>query len=215
MDVSIIIPAYQSGKYLSRAIRSAIDQNYPKNKYEIIVIDDGSTDNTSDIAKTYIEDIRYFRHDHNKGLPSARNTGLKLAKGRYVVNLDSDDYMHKDLLKVGSLFLSLNISLDAVSFDYYIVDDNENHLEYLSAEEFPIACGIMFRKEQLIDIGLYDETFLIHEDQDLRKRFLTKYKIYNIPVPLYRYRRHENNMTNNKENVEKYLKKLNNKYGNK
>jgi len=212
MQVSIIIPTYQGEKYLSRAIRSAIDQNYPRDKYEIIVIDDGSTDNTSKILNTFKDDIRIFRHTENKGLSAARNTGLIHAKGRYIINLDSDDYLHEEILTVGTLFLNLNTDIDAISFDYYIVDKHEKHIKRISANKQPIACGIMFRKEQLIEIGLYDEKFLAREDEDLRKRFLHKYKIYNIPLPLYRYRRHEANLTNNSNEMEKYLKKLKEKH---
>ena len=69
----------------------------------------------------------------------------------------------------------------------------------------------MFRTEQLIDIGLYDEDFLLHEEKDLRIRFLRKYSIERIPLPLYRYRRHHDNITNNDKNDLLFTEKLNNK----
>ncbi len=78
--------------------------------------------------------------------------------------------------------------------------------------EEPIACGIMFRIEQLIDAGLYDENFLAREDEDLRIRFLEKYKIERVAVPLYRYRRHENNLTNNKSKMKDYSQMLKSKH---
>ncbi len=159
MDASIIIPTYQCEKYISRAIRSALNQNFPKNDFEIIVIDDGSTDNTPNILKSFNKDIKVITFDKNKGLAAARNSGLRIARGRFVINLDADDYMHQDLLKVGILFLTLNNDIDAVSFDYIITDEHENHIERKSCKKDPIACGIMFRKEQLIEIGLYDEVF--------------------------------------------------------
>ena len=62
----------------------------------------------------------------------------------------------------------------------------------------------MFRKEKLVDIGLYDVKFLVREDEDLRKRFLMKYNIQNIEFPLYRYRKHESNITNNQVLMDKY-----------
>jgi glycosyltransferase involved in cell wall biosynthesis len=212
MQVSIIIPTYQGEKYLSRSIRSAIDQSYPRELYEIVVIDDGSTDNSAQVLKTYGDDIRLLRHKKNLGLPAARNTGLKNAKGRFVLNLDADDYLHDDILTVGALFLNMNNDFDAVSFDYFLVDDNENHIQRLSADINPIACGIMFRKEKIIDIGLYDEKFLVREEEDLRKRFLKKYTIQNIELPLYRYRRHDNNMTNNFKMMEEYKSILRTKH---
>ena len=73
----------------------------------------------------------------------------------------------------------------------------------------------MFRIDQLIEIGLYDESFLIKEEEDLRIRFLKKYKISRLQLPLYRYRKHDNNITGDFENVKKYEKKLNFKHKNK
>lgn len=74
--------------------------------------------------------------------------------------------------------------------------------------ESPIACGIMFKTEQIIEIGLYDEDFLLHEERDLRIRFLKKYNIYRLELPLYRYRKHENNITGNKKEMDHYMSSL-------
>ena len=71
----------------------------------------------------------------------------------------------------------------------------------------------MFRKEQLLDIGLYDESFKCHEDRELRFRFEQKYKIHRLELPLYRYRRHESNMTNNSQEMDLYSKRLIAKHG--
>jgi hypothetical protein len=70
----------------------------------------------------------------------------------------------------------------------------------------------MFRIDQLIDIGLYDEGFFAREEEDLRIRFLEKYSIFRVQLPLYRYRRHENNLTNNSTHMQEYSEKLNNKH---
>ena len=212
MVVSIIIPSYQSEKYLSRAIRSAVDLNYDSKLYEIIVVNDGSTDNTKSVLETFSDDIVIINHETNKGLPAARNTGLQRAKGRYVINLDSDDYLHHDILKVGTLFLDLNTDMSAVAFDYVIVVDKERHITRVSAKDKPIACGIMFRKEAIIDIGLYDEGFLLREEEDLRIRFEKKYCIHNVPLPLYRYRRHDNNITNDSDLMNEFKGRLDRKH---
>jgi hypothetical protein len=79
--------------------------------------------------------------------------------------------------------------------------------------ERPIGCGIMFRHQHLIDIGLYDDTLLMHEDRDLRLRFLEKYGIARVELPLYRYRRHNGNMTNDTSASEAYERKLREKHG--
>ena len=89
--VSIIIPVYNSGKYLSETIHSALQQTW-KNK-EIIIIDDGSVDNSLTIAKTFERDILHVFHQENKGASAARNYGLSKAKGDYIQFLDSDDIL--------------------------------------------------------------------------------------------------------------------------
>jgi len=131
-----------------------------------------------------------------------------------VVFIDADDYIQKDMLLVQKTFLTENNKLDAVSVDYYLVDERGTHIEHVSAEEKPIACGIMFRKDLLYDVGLYDENFRAREDEDLRIRFLKKYKIFNIPLPLYRYRRHNSNLTNDIRKMLEYKSYLEKKHKN-
>jgi hypothetical protein len=135
-----------------------------------------------------------------------------LALGRFVVNLDADDYIDENLLLVESLYLGLNPEWDAVACDYYLVDQKEKHIKRISVKDKPIACGVMFKKDLLFEIGLYDKKFRMHEDEDIRKRFEKKYRIHYIELPLYRYRRHDKNMTNNKSLMAKYAKKLEKKY---
>jgi len=210
--VSVIITSYNYERYVERAIRSCLDQSLPKSQYEVILINDCSTDNTKKVLENYASDIRIFNLESNIGLAAARNFGIKKAKGQFVIFLDADDYIHHDLLSVLQLFLTENSSLDAVASDYLLVDERGNHIEHVSAEKKPIACGIMFRKDFIIDIGLYDETFRAREEEDLRIRFLKKYNIYNIILPLYRYRRHGENLTDNKQEMDKYKSHLDNKH---
>lgn len=212
MLVTVIITAHNYARYLERAIRSVISQSLERNSYEIIVVDDHSTDETPQILDNYKEEARIFRMEQNVGLAEARNFGIRKARGQYVMFLDADDYIQYDLLKVQSVFLTENNRLDAVSVDYYLVNDFGDHLERVSAQEKPIACGIMFRKDKLFDVGLYDVSFRAREDEDMRIRFLKKFNIYNIILPLYRYRRHDNNLTNNAEEMEKYKQKLDEKH---
>lgn len=208
MLISLIITNFNYARYLERAIRSALYQSIDKSKYEIIVVDDASTDESLNILKNYEDDIRIIRFEKNRGLSAARNEGIKKAKGQFVVFLDSDDYIHNDLLKIQSLFLVENNSINAVSVDYYYVDEKGNHLKHVNAEIKPIACGIMFRKDLLFDIGLYDETFRAREEEDLRIRFIKKYSVYNIILPLYRYRMHQNNLTKNKKIMSSHSTRL-------
>lgn len=210
--LSVIITAYNYEKYIERCLRSVMDQSLPKSEYEIIVVNDASSDNTEKILDNYKDVARIFNLKKNVGLSAARNFGVKKARGQFVVFLDADDYIQRDMLLIQKTFLQENNTLDAVSVDYYLVDERGNHLKYVNAEMNPIACGIMFRKDHLIDIGLYDETFKACEDEDLRIRFLKKYKIFNIILPLYRYRMHDKNLTKDKKKMDEYKKKLKNKH---
>ena len=102
------------------------------------------------------------------------------------------------------MHLGLNESIDSVSCDYQIVDKYEKVIGIKSWSDEPIGCGIMFRIEHIIELGLYDEKMKLHEDKDLLIRFLKKYNIYNVPIPLYRYRKHEKNITNQNNEMKIY-----------
>lgn len=212
MNVSIIITCYNYGRYIERAIRSCIEQSMPKNTFEIIVVNDCSTDETSEVLENFTDECRVFNLEKNVGLSAARNFGIRKAKGQFVVFLDADDYIQKDLIYIQKTFLAENNSIDAISTNYFLVDEKGTHIEHVNAEEQPIACGIMFRKDLLFDIGLYDESFRAREEEDLRKRFLDKHSIYNLILPLYRYRKHGSNLTENKEVMDKHAKKLKEKH---
>ena len=104
--ISLIITTYNYGHYLERAIRSALDQTIDKDQYEVIIIDDASTDHTSQILENYKEDIRSIRFEKNNGLSAARNEGIRKAKGQFIVFLDADDYIQRDLLYIQKVFLN-------------------------------------------------------------------------------------------------------------
>src|SRR5262249_20965766 len=163
--------------------------------YQVIVVDDGSTDATRRIADTFGEGVTVTSNEVQLGLPASLNRGLKGAHTRFVVRVDADDYVHHDFVRVLSLFLDLNPYMDAAACDYYTVDGHEEHLEHVNCLERPIGCGIMFRKDRLIELGLYDESFLMAEDLDLRLRFQRRWQMHRVELPLYRYRLHGENMT--------------------
>ena len=100
MTVSIIITCYNYGRYIERAIRSCIEQSMPNSNYEILVINDCSTDETTSVLENFKDDCRIFNLTENIGLSAARNFGIKKAKGQFVVFLDADDYLQKDLIYV-------------------------------------------------------------------------------------------------------------------
>jgi glycosyltransferase involved in cell wall biosynthesis len=193
-DVAIVMAAHDEERYIERALRSCLAQSAPHSSYDVLVIDDGSTDATASIARSFGE-VTVLSNEVQLGLPASLNRGLKFAHSRFVVRVDADDYVHQDFVRVLSLYLELNPHMDAVACDYLTVDEHEEHFERVNCAERPIGCGVMFRKERLIELGLYDESFLMAEDLDLRLRFEKRWEMHRIELPLYRYRLHSQNMT--------------------
>ena len=193
--VSVIIPVYNQEAFIGRCLRSLLHQGLEHSAYEIIVVNDGSTDRTDYALSLFVDPddsvVRVLSLDSNMGLPAALNYGIERSRGSYIVRVDSDDFVNYNFLNFLYTYLKFNTNADAVACDYLMVDDDENVLESMSAIKEPIACGIMFKKEHLVEIGMYDESFLRHEERELRIRFEKKYKIDHLNIPLYRYRRHD------------------------
>jgi glycosyltransferase involved in cell wall biosynthesis len=211
--VSVIVAAYNQEKFIGRCLRSLLHQTLPQSSYEIIVVNDGSTDRTPYALELFHDAIHTITNDQNRGLPASINRGILAAKAQYIVRVDADDYVNANFLNFLHFFLDQNPNVDAVACDYWLFNDTEEWLERVDCSQRPIACGILFRKQQLIDIGLYDEAFRCHEDQDLRIRFEQKYSVTRLELPLYRYRRHENNLTNNADAMEHHRLGLIRKHG--
>ena len=210
--VSIIVPAHNEEKFIGRCIRSLLSMKFPRKDFEIIVINDNSSDHTSRVLKTFDEELIIINNSKQLGLPASLNKGIRHAKGRYIIRVDADDYVHSEYINILSMHLGYNESIDSVCCDYQLVDKDEKIISIKKWFEEPIGCGIMFRIEDIIDLGLYDEKMKFHEDKDLLIRFLKDHNIYSVPIPLYRYRRHDSNITNQKEEMSSYLKILKKKF---
>ncbi|NVJ91191.1 MAG: glycosyltransferase family 2 protein [Methylocystaceae bacterium] len=211
-EISVIIPAFNEEKHIGRSIRSILKQNIIGERFEVIVVNDASTDRTDYALNIFKDEIRIINNDENLGLPGSLNKAIKTARGKYIVRVDADDYVTADYLYIMHRFLEENTYMDAIACDYLLVDDLENVLQRVNCMEQPIGCGIMFRTDHLIEIGLYDDGFLMHEDRDLRTRFLKRYNISRLELPLYRYRRHAENMTNDTQKWDHYEEQLRTKH---
>ena len=211
--VSVIVAAYNQEKFIGRCLRSLLNQTLPQNNYEVIVINDGSTDRTPYALELFHDAIHTITNKQNEGLAESINKGIVVSKGQYIVRVDADDYVNTKFLDFLFYFLDQNSNIDAVACDYWLFNEQEEWLERVDCFQRQIACGIMFRKQQLIDIGMYDESFRCHEDKDLRIRFEKKYAITRLEIPLYRYRRHEDNLTNNANAMEYHRQNLIRKHG--
>ena len=195
VKISVIVPIFNRENYIGRCIRSLMYQTIERNSYEIITIDDGSTDASLKILKSYSDEIKIYKNKKNQGLSVSLNRGIRKAKGKYIVRVDSDDYVNRDFLQILYLYILHNLDVDAVACDYFTVDDKERILSRENCLKKPIGCGIIFRKSQIKKIGLYNKNFRINEEKDLMKRFVKKYCLERIALPLYRYKRHKNSLT--------------------
>tara|TARA_Y100000590_G_scaffold470736_1_gene669013 strand:- start:9368 stop:10018 length:651 start_codon:yes stop_codon:yes gene_type:complete len=212
ISVSVIVPVHNGELYIGRCIRSLLNQTLNRDSYEIIVVNDASDDKTKQALSSFRGEIRYFENNKKLGLPGTLNVAIKQSKGQFIVRVDSDDYVHSEYLNILSLHLSLNNNLDAVACDYILVNNNQDAIREVNWNSKPIGCGVMFKTQHIIKIGMYDKNFLAKEDEDLLIRFRKNFNVTRLPIPLYKYRQHNNNMTKNKNLLKKYSKKLKKKH---
>ena len=216
-EVSVIVATYNQERFIGRCLRSLLHQTLATSSYEIVVVDDGSTDRTAYALSLFMDrfdsPVQVITNERNLGLPASLNRAIRAARAPYVVRVDSDDFVNTSFVNFLKLYLDVNPQADAVACDYLLLDDHEQIIDRGNCDEKPIACGIMFRKQRLFDIGLYDEDFRCHEERELRIRFLKKYSIRRLELPLYRYRRHENNMTNHAGEMQRHEELLVKKHG--
>ena len=212
-EISVIISSYNHAKWIMRCIRSIINQkNIDQNDYEIIIIDDASKDETKELLKKIQQntDIITIFNKRNLGLPASLNKAIKKSTGRYIVRIDSDDYVHRDFLYFLKFFLNENRHYQAVACDYVKVDTNENIIQRHNAKNDEIACGVMYRRECIYEIGLFNTKFKMREGHELHKRFKKKFIIGHLEIPLYKYRQHKSNRTSNLKKIKKYDQQLKN-----
>ncbi|MBZ2166167.1 glycosyltransferase family 2 protein [Methanobacterium spitsbergense] len=195
--VSIIIPTYNRANLITRAINSILDQSYTN--YEIIVVDDGSTDNTKEVIQRFNEDkINYYVHKKNRGAAAARNTGIKYSKGDFIAFQDSDDkWLPEKLEKEMDVFLEASDKIGVVYSGYWHIKDNKKiyiptpkvtkkegniHFELLKGN---FVSGLsVIRKICFKKVGLYDENLPNLEDWELYIRISKYFSFKFIDEPL-------------------------------
>lgn len=207
--ISIIMPAFNSDKYIGDAIESVLQQTYQN--FELIVVNDGSVDRTEDILKNYANSIHHI-HQSNQGVASARNKGILAARGEYISFLDSDDVWFMNTLKLQYEHLAGNSDIGLVYGEMQLFDHTgtldkkwSTNLERKRPEgyifqDLVLSClfglsTVMVRRNVLNDVGLFDKNLPSGEDYDLWLRIAAKYKIGYIPEKLMRYRQHSGSLT--------------------
>jgi len=153
-DVSVIITNYNYEKYISRAVRSCLNQSNVR--HEVIVVDDCSTDDSIEVLSPFREQIKVVSTGTNGGVAFASNLGVKEAKGQFFIRVDADDYVNSDMCYMMKTYLEANHDAFCVSCDYLMVDDYENVLERKYAEVNNISCGIMYRRDLFLSLGGYN-----------------------------------------------------------
>lgn len=186
--VSVIIPTYNRDDIVERAIRSVVNQTY--NNLEIIVVDDGSTDNTKQIVGEINDNrIIYIRQKKNKGISAARNTGIKNSEGKFIAFLDSDDeYLPQKIKKSLEIFKGTSSCLGMVSSSHY---GDEKKLVFPSPNKkinkkrtIPIPSTWVLKKEVFKKVGFFNEGISLAEDSEFFWRFRKKFMFDIIREPL-------------------------------
>lgn len=194
--VSIAIPCYNTEKYLRMAIQSVLNQSY-KN-WELLILDDGSTDKTVEIAKEFMDErITIVCDGKNKGLPERLNESVSWAKGKYYARMDADDIMHYNRIKMQVDYLETHSDIDVLGTSIYTID-NENKLcgvlfynESNSVRDgiFPVLSHpTIMGKLEWFKLNQYDVTMRRAQDKELWLRTRTYSKFFNLSIPLLYYR---------------------------
>ena len=219
--VSVIIPTYNYGRFVTEAVESVLAQVLPDGQaytdYEIIVVDDGSTDDTRERLAPYLDRIRYI-YQENRGLSAARNTGIKAARGNFIAFLDSDDLWLPEKLAVQAPVLERDPEvglLGCAAVGYDEAHQRQASRE-ISAEELVVSArfgpgSVVARRECFETCGLFDEELRSAEDRDMWIRIARRWRIVKLSQPLWEYRIHTGSMSFNiekmKENQVRLLRK--------
>jgi glycosyltransferase involved in cell wall biosynthesis len=203
--VSIIITTYNHGNFIADAINSALFQSY-KN-IEILVIDDGSTDNTRDIVSKYKDVVYYYQK--NQGLPAARNSGIEKAKGEFISFLDADDFLYPEGIEINLSYLISNENIAFVSGAYKNVDEEGketqecsihvegNNFHNLLVKNYIGNHNTVMYRKNIIEKYLYDIKLKCVEDYDIYLRISKDYLVAHHNKFIAAYRRLSNSMSSN------------------
>jgi len=196
VDISVIVTNYNYGRVLRRCIRSLLNQDLARDRYEILVIDDHSADDSREALETFVArgDVRTIFNTENLGVGACSRIGVNESRGKFFVRVDADDYVQPPFLYMLYNFLKLSPKHVGVSCDYFLTDNEERILSVQSFADNGLACGLMLRTSYLEIIGSYNKEKKVFEDKDLFSRIDPK-KIYHLPLPLYNYVKHGDSLT--------------------
>jgi glycosyltransferase involved in cell wall biosynthesis len=209
--ISTIIPVYNGDRFLDEAVRSVLAQRHPS--LEIIIVDDGSTDRTHEIVRGFGDAVTYHRQE-NRGAPAARNKGLDLSRGAIIAFLDADDLWAPDKLSVQLAALESDGKIDIVlgKIQRFFERGPREDREVVRLPESQTALSFgsgLFRRSVFDRVGRMDEELLLGDDQDwfLRARE-RQVRIHIVDRTTLLYRRHDRNLTENKEACDRFQMRI-------
>jgi len=212
-SVSVIIPAYNASAYLGQAIESVLAQTYQN--FEIIVVDDGSTDETPQIIERFGKAVQSI-HQSNQGLSGARNTGIRNSNTEIIALLDADDLWEPEFLESMMDLLQKNPHAAGVysGFQYIdatgrilgkpslkVVHPDDFYQSLLTGGNWLVPSAVVLRKSHVYEVGLFDEEIGPVADTDLWEKLSRTGLLMGIPKALVQYRRHGSNMSNDPERM--------------
>lgn len=211
--VSVIIPAYNMGRFVTQAIQSVLDQTY--SHVEIHVVDDGSTDDTANVMKALEGHPKVnYHYQENKGESGARNTGLRVSKGEFIAFCDADDlWMPRKLElqlpcfdgrpEIGVVYTNtLHVDIDNQPIEtYQTTRYNGNISAKLLLKNFVTGATSMVRKKCFDQVGFYDETLKVCQDYDMWLRLSTVCEFFYLDEITYRYRQWPGQVSNGKNEL--------------
>ncbi|MGB4398118.1 MAG: glycosyltransferase [Daejeonella sp.] len=222
--VSVVIPCYNHGHYLSQAIESVINQSHPYK--EIVVVDDGSTDNTAEVCKSY-PNVKYVL-TNRLGLSGARNAGIRYSTGRYLVFLDADDYLYPNAFKTNLKYFAYRKKAVFVSGAHDKVDHegnllssekpmekwSENYEGLLQGNYIAMEATVMYRAELFYSF-FFDPQLKACEDYDINLNITRHFPSITHTEKIAAYRIHGNNMSGDKTLMLNHVLKVLNRHKNK
>ena len=191
--VSVVLPVWNGERYLKQTIESILAQHF--SDFELVIIDDGSTDSSADIIQSFSDDsrIRCYRQP-NRGLVESLNKGLELSQGEFIARIDADDYAMPERLALQAKALVENPEVAVIGSAVKVVDENgaslrEVSYEYSANARMAHGCelahaAVMFRKDVIVRVGGYREAFRHAEDYDLWLRVSEVAEIRNLSETL-------------------------------
>ena len=192
--ITIVICSYNNSKYLAKCLKSIFNQHRYNKYFDVILIDDKSTDNSLKVANRFInnKNLTIIKNSKNIGLVESCNKAIKKSKSKYIIRVDSDDYVSKNFLKNFLKYIDKNY--DFIFSNYKIL--TQSSVKNINITKFKdlISCSVAFKKNIFNQINGYRN--FLWEEYDFYIRYLKKTKkIKKISKFLYNYRHHKNNMT--------------------